>query len=229
MALLRSRRPRDPHSGVVTPLVFDIPDDVIAPGLCNAAVPEAWRSFAITKQREDDYACGLHCVLAAARHHGTHARTLSPCALTRIVGSRRASGSRRDCPPSASLIATSVRSATPLSSTSGGRATNASSSSWRATGFGWRLSVPSSSRQRAPTSGATTCSCWSTSPTRARSSSPIRIRGTRTCTASTSTDSPLRGPRRSGEARRGLPSSTLRGVDAVAVRAMSTKAASGSC
>lgn len=71
----------------MTPLVFDIPDDVIAPGQCNASVPEAWRSFAMSKQSEDDYACGLHCVLAAARHHRTHARTLSPRTLTRMVGS----------------------------------------------------------------------------------------------------------------------------------------------
>lgn len=43
----------------------------LVPGASRVAVPPPWRSLRVSKQDDDDYACGLHCIATAARHFGT--------------------------------------------------------------------------------------------------------------------------------------------------------------
>ena len=40
----------------------------LVPGSSSVAIPLRWRRLPVSKQGDDDYACGLHCIVTAARH-----------------------------------------------------------------------------------------------------------------------------------------------------------------
>jgi len=42
----------------------------LVPGSSSVAVPLRWRRLPVSKQGDDDYACGLHCIVTAAPHLG---------------------------------------------------------------------------------------------------------------------------------------------------------------
>lgn len=54
------------------------PGRALVPGSASIAVPRRWRSLRVSKQGDDDYACGLHCIATAARHLGARAGTEEP-------------------------------------------------------------------------------------------------------------------------------------------------------
>ena len=43
----------------------------LRPGQSSVAVPPRWSKLRVSQQGEDDYACGLHCIVTAARYLGS--------------------------------------------------------------------------------------------------------------------------------------------------------------
>ncbi len=56
------------------------PKGALRPGQSSVAVPPRWGALRarVSQQGEDDYACGLHCIVTAARHLGAIPGTAGP-------------------------------------------------------------------------------------------------------------------------------------------------------
>lgn len=59
----------------------------LVPGSSSVTVPRRWRSLRVSKQGDDDYACGLHCIVTAARHLGAAGGTANPRRILKALAS----------------------------------------------------------------------------------------------------------------------------------------------
>lgn len=57
----------------------------LVPRSSNVAVPHRWLSLRVSKQGDDDYACGLHCIVTAARQLGAAGGTKPSLILKKLT------------------------------------------------------------------------------------------------------------------------------------------------
>jgi hypothetical protein len=69
---------------------LDAIERALVPPESDVGVPTRWRRLRVSKQGDDDYACGLHCVVTAARHAGTIPRKAGPRRLLSTLEPRDA-------------------------------------------------------------------------------------------------------------------------------------------